>query len=417
MAIAPTGAIFKTLEFDGENSGNYGVYISGEAVFNAPERDVEMITIPNRNGSFALDNGRFENIEVTYPAGIFADTETDFAQAISEFRNILCSKKGYCRLTDGYNPDEYRMAIYKSGLEVTPAQLKAGEFEITFECKPQRFLTSGETAVTVTSGNAITNPTLFESQPMLEVYGYGDIHLGDELISISNTVLGRIKISEDTTVQSATATIPLDVSNIYSGDSIYVSSSYTRATLSIKSNSASTQILSITTTTKTNVRTFYFAGSSTSWVCYLDPDETALEFTYGTASTVTANWKGTISYKYEGSTPSPLTALWNLAFAYDGDETITITSTVTNWPVTFTYSTNIRMVSYFADSTVGALGHPLYIDLDVGEAWNNDSGTPASSNNGVTLPAILPTLKPGATTITFDNTITSLEIVPRWWKI
>ena len=149
MAIAETGDIFKALTFDGVSSRDYGVYITGEAVFNAPERDVEMITIPNRNGAFALDNGRFENITVSYPAGIFADTETDFAQAISDFRNVLCSKRGYCRLEDEYNPDEYRMAIYKSGLEVSPAQLKAGEFEIIFECKPQRWLKSGDEIIEV----------------------------------------------------------------------------------------------------------------------------------------------------------------------------------------------------------------------------------------------------------------------------
>ena len=118
MAIAPTGAIYKSLIFDGEDSRDYGVYITGQAVYNAPERDVEMISIPGRNGSFALDKGRFQNIEVTYPAGIFADTESDFAEAISDFRNFLCSRKGYVRLTDGYNPDEFRMAVYKSGLEV-----------------------------------------------------------------------------------------------------------------------------------------------------------------------------------------------------------------------------------------------------------------------------------------------------------
>ena len=197
MAVAPTGAIYKALSFDNTSSRNYGVYITGEAVYNAPERDVEMIDIPGRNGSFALDNGRFQNITVTYPAGIFADTEANFRQAISDFRNFLCSKRGYIRLSDEYNPDEYRMAIYKSGLEVEPAQLRAGEFEIAFECKPQRFLTSGETATHITtSGNAITNPTYFDSQPMLQVYGYGNIGIGTDQISIENTVLGRIKISE-----------------------------------------------------------------------------------------------------------------------------------------------------------------------------------------------------------------------------
>lgn len=144
MAVNETGAIFKALSFDGESSRTYGIYITGEAVYNAPERDVEMVTIPGRNGAFALDKGRFENIEVTYPAGMFADTEQDFAKGISDFRNMLCSRQGYCRLTDEYNPDEFRLAVYKSGLEVSPAQLRAGEFNITFECKPQRYLMSGQ---------------------------------------------------------------------------------------------------------------------------------------------------------------------------------------------------------------------------------------------------------------------------------
>ena len=144
MAVNETGAIFKALSFDGESSRTYGIYITGEAVYNAPERDVEMVTIPGRNGAFALDKGRFENIEVTYPAGMFADTEEDFAKGIADFRNMLCSRQGYCRLTDEYNPDEFRLAVYKSGLEVSPAQLRAGEFNITFECKPQRYLMSGQ---------------------------------------------------------------------------------------------------------------------------------------------------------------------------------------------------------------------------------------------------------------------------------
>ena len=118
MAIEQTGAIYKTLTFDGESSGTYGVYITGEAVYNAPEREVEMISIPGRSGQLALDKGRFENIEVTYPAGIFTDNEEDFAEGISNFRNFLCSRNGYVRLQDDYNPNEYRLAIYKSGLEV-----------------------------------------------------------------------------------------------------------------------------------------------------------------------------------------------------------------------------------------------------------------------------------------------------------
>ena len=148
MAIE-TGAIFKKLYFDGQSSGDYGVYISGAGTFNAPEREVEMVSIPGRNGDLALDKGRFENVEGTYKAGLFGVDEIDFAKAISDFRNFLCSRKGYVRLEDDYNPDEYRMAVYKDGLDVDAKQLKAGEFDIVFDCKPQRWLKSGEEVVTI----------------------------------------------------------------------------------------------------------------------------------------------------------------------------------------------------------------------------------------------------------------------------
>lgn len=147
-----------------------------------------MITVPGRNGAIAMDQGRFENIEVTYPAGCFASDEEGFADKIAEFRNILASRYTYKRLTDTYNPDEFRMALYKSGLEVEPTiHNRAGEFDITFECKPQRWLVSGETALIFTSNGSVTNPTLFDARPLLKVTGAGILGVGDKSVTIQGT--------------------------------------------------------------------------------------------------------------------------------------------------------------------------------------------------------------------------------------
>ena len=138
-------AIFNTLTFDEENSLDYGVYITGEAVYNAPKRVVEMIDIPGKDGQLALDQGRFENIEVSYPAGCFSDNMEDFAKKVATFRNMLLSRYSYKRIEDDYNTDEFRLGLYRSGLEVDAVRYNtAGEFDIVFDCKPQRFLKSGE---------------------------------------------------------------------------------------------------------------------------------------------------------------------------------------------------------------------------------------------------------------------------------
>ena len=59
----------------------------------------------------------------------------------------------------------------------------------------------------------------------------------------------------------------------------------------------------------------------------------------------------------------------------------------------------------------------MYIDLDIGEAYKYDGDEIVSVNSAVLLGANLPVLPPGDTVITYDNTITSLQIVPRYWKL
>ena len=178
-------AIFNSLTFDEINSLDKGIYITGQAVYNAPERVVEMVSVPGRNGNIAIDEGHFENIEVTYPAGCFAKNQIDFAAKIGEFRNILASRYQYKRIEDDYNPDEFRMGLYKSGLDVNSVSYnRAGEFNIVFDCKPQRWLKSGETSETYTATGTIENPTDFPARPLLVVTGAGILTVGDQTLTI-----------------------------------------------------------------------------------------------------------------------------------------------------------------------------------------------------------------------------------------
>lgn len=203
-------AVFRSFTFDDINSMDYGVYISGDEVYNAPARVVEMVEIPGKNGALAIDQGRFENIEVTYPAGVYASSQEEFAEKVRTFRNILCSRFSYKKIVDEYHPDEYRLGLYKSGLEVSPAVYSsAGQFDITFECKPQRFLTIGDEpldlydhdvltdhnleALTDHNGNefdvdsmsgSFTNPTDFESHPLIIAPSSGSVVIGNQTITI-----------------------------------------------------------------------------------------------------------------------------------------------------------------------------------------------------------------------------------------
>lgn len=165
------------LTFDGVDCRDFGVYISGQGTFSAPARAYEMQEIPGRNGALIGYDAHLENLELTYQAFVYAN----FRESIRGFRNFLLSRIGYKRLVDTYHPDEYRMACYVGPFE--PDVLndnKAGSFALTFSCKPQRYLMSGENVITITSSGTIYNPTLFDAQPLMRIYGSGTMYIGSE---------------------------------------------------------------------------------------------------------------------------------------------------------------------------------------------------------------------------------------------
>lgn len=160
------------LIFDGHNSKDYGVYISGLNTFGGAERDVDVISVAGRDGDLTLDNGRYKNISITYPAFI----HDHFDMNVSAFRAVLLSARGYKRLEDSYHPQEYRRARYTGAFNPDVVDwLVAGEFDITFDCDPRRFLKEGEKPISITSGDSIKNQTMFDAKPLIRVYGTGTI--------------------------------------------------------------------------------------------------------------------------------------------------------------------------------------------------------------------------------------------------
>lgn len=171
------------LTFDGVSSKDFGVYINGNQTYNAPARSREVINVPGRNGALMLDNGRFDNIDVTYHSFIYRE----FSENVEGFRNLLLSRTGYKRLEDTYHPEEYRLGVYKGDFSADVVEwLEAGEFDLVFDCKPQRFLTSGEEEVEFTASGSILNDTLQIAKPLLRVYGTGSFTVGSGTMTISS---------------------------------------------------------------------------------------------------------------------------------------------------------------------------------------------------------------------------------------
>lgn len=132
----------KYIVFNDKKSSDFGVWASGSQIFETPAKRVERISVPGRNGDLIIEDGSFENVELTFKDCFIPN---NFAENFSNFKSFLNRQKGYQRLELSWFPDEYRLATFADSISPTIKNWDGrGKFDITFNCKPQRFLKSGE---------------------------------------------------------------------------------------------------------------------------------------------------------------------------------------------------------------------------------------------------------------------------------
>ncbi len=135
------GLIFDGVDIEAE----FNVMIDGASSWPKPARRSDAVQVPGRNGDLLYDDGAWENVEITYNILVKAEWITEY-ERLTEW---LCSHVGYFRLEDpDRHPGVYRMAEFTG--PVNPKTIGyhfAGTFPLEFNCKPQQFLTSGESAL------------------------------------------------------------------------------------------------------------------------------------------------------------------------------------------------------------------------------------------------------------------------------
>ena len=419
------------LIFGGVNSANYGIYITGSGVYDAPERVVERVAVPGRNGALVIDQDRYENISVEYPAFAFGKSRKEFQDKIDAFRNAIASQIGYKRLEDSYHPEEYRMATYAEGLKVDVGPYGgSGRFTLKFNCKPQRFLRDGEHSVAKANGEKIINPTEHSSEPLLVVNGYGDIGIGDYNIRIDDVLIGQINVSDRITVQNQNLVRSWDINEAQynQGDHVTISGMTLKTVFTI-TNSASffdyepegerTMGIEFWSTSERDATLSYSKSGKTANFGVVVP---AIELTIGQnltkkyqiRSTINVqnntNWQSqrlydTYLFKYENGTLS--VSIDRMYFNQGGALSIANPRE----PCT------IELGTITGDSTVSILDDTIYIDCEIGEVYSIREGELVPLNSTVNLGSDLPKLEPGENEITFSDTIEGLKITPRWWQI
>lgn len=190
------------LWIDGKCLKEFGIYVSGENTFNAPEWDYESQPVPGRNGNLIIPSNRMKNISVPYPAFIRQKFREN-AQAARLY--LLSAGAKYRRIEDDYHPDSYRLGVFAGPLDFDMKFLnRGGETNLVFDCKPQRFLKIGEFPVQVESGQKLLNQWM-DALPLIQISGTGDGQL----------MVGNSQV--DITDMTGSIVLDCDVQNAYSG--------------------------------------------------------------------------------------------------------------------------------------------------------------------------------------------------------
>lgn len=157
-------------KFGDHSTKDFDLVIQTPPTYTFPEKDITTTHIPGRNGDVITDNDSYKNIERTYSVASVFRPGTDFVANAERIIEWLTKYTGYVRLEDTYDDTVYRMATYKNGGSLVNLYDRATAIDVSFDCKPQRYLKIGEKPIDfVSSDIKLRNPTSMPSLPIIKL--------------------------------------------------------------------------------------------------------------------------------------------------------------------------------------------------------------------------------------------------------
>lgn len=207
----------KKLVWNDISSLDLGLVIQSPPAYPYPEKDVTTTHVPGRNGDVITDNGSYKNVTRTYSLGVGFKAGTDFISNSQAIVQWLTSSRGYKRLEDDYDPTIYRLAKYAAGGSLSNIYDGAISFSVDFDCKPQRYLKSGEVVQKFTTNEFnLTNPTQYSSLPQIILDGVKPEVGSEILLSLENNgeTISDVTFKD---IDTPSVTIDSDNQEIYYG--------------------------------------------------------------------------------------------------------------------------------------------------------------------------------------------------------
>lgn len=383
----------------------YHIVTTEISTYEKPQKNVSRISVPGRNGDIIIDSESSENVSIGFTCVI----NQNFRQNYDALTDFLYSLDGYVRIEDDEDGDHYRLGYFTGGISVKEIVQDAGRFDITFSCKPQRFLKSGDIPIEFQSETP-AEPYQAETYEM-NVYSYDYVvnHLDpasyDKFNLIQRVFEQKGFYYDGVNYLEVRVPVPdsrnLTVSCYNENNAICVC--YAEATQSMQGYNIRYERL----VTEDNVSTFY-----------LDRGFNMFNYADGYLWLYIALIGGDF-IKVDGQTiyqdvDCVLKTINNPTLS-EAEPLIELDISSVN------YVANVRLltindVDIYAWQMPQLTATTLYINSDIKQIYYSDSGELKTASKYVKFLERFPTLKKGENTIIYPKDA-SVKITPKWWTI
>lgn len=154
-----------TFTWNGHSSDEFGIKIERFRALNRSARKYDAASVPGRNGNiYGLQNA-WEEVLVSYEIWAKSEQNTDLEARWTDIVEWLNSADGYAELSDTYDTDHYREAVFVEATDIANSWNNFGRAVVSFRCRPERFLSNNRNVdldlTDTVSVSGYTNDTLY----------------------------------------------------------------------------------------------------------------------------------------------------------------------------------------------------------------------------------------------------------------
>lgn len=175
-----------SFNFNGKDSYiDFGIIIAKRPSIPSPKRRISYIDIPSRDSSLRYDEGTYEDITIILESSI--KDVTNVADKIDNIKARL-SGAGESDLIFSFQASKKYIAQVVNSIDFKQVYKFISTFPIVFNCRPFKYSTDNEVITITQSPSIINNEGTFKNEPVIKVYGSGDItiNINDESILIKD---------------------------------------------------------------------------------------------------------------------------------------------------------------------------------------------------------------------------------------